>query len=248
MKQKSLDEIKPLPKLFTLKDTIGYRRAWGVHAFLATRPRLFYMILNLLGRNRTGTISSDTVIVISAAAGSGNTFAVDVMRSRVPDGHIASHHHRPLEIIQGARLNVPSLVLVRNPVDSICSATSRGAFPYTAEGLEWALKDHVLFYDTLLGLDDGFVAVTFSEVVTDFPAVIERVNRKFGTISSVPANDSDEVSRIVYRNKWREENRFRPKEHVREALMNEHFDELRGKALATYQQFCERHNLSATGV
>lgn len=243
MKQRPLDQIEPTPKLFTLKDTIGYQKAWGTHAFLATRPRLFYLVLNLFGRNRTGTITKDTALVISAAAGSGNTFAADVLRAQQPDRHIASHHHRPLEIIQGARCGVPCLVIVRNPIDSISSATSRGAFPYSAEGLEWALKDHTLFYKTLLTVNDGFVAATFTEIVTDLPAVMDRVNRRFDTQFSVPANDSEELRGLVYDNKWREENRYRPKDHVREALLNEYFDELRGDALQTYKAFCARHDL-----
>jgi len=241
-----LDQVKPQPKQFSIKKAFGYRRAWGIHAYLATRPTLFYALLNILGRNQAGTINQDTAMVISAAGGCGNTYALDAARLNLPDRHFGSHHHLPIEVIQASRHQVPCLVLIRHPLDAICSVASRGAYQYSPGGLEWAIKDYILFYESIADLSEHFVPATFTEVVTDYVAVIDKLNAKFGTHFVVPPNDSDEAQSIVNKNKWEEQNRFRPKEHIRDALFSDYFTQSRNAAIATYKKFCTMHGLQMT--
>ncbi len=223
---------------FSLKRMVGYDRAWPIHAWLMVRPRLFYTLITLLGRSRGGIVTKNTGLVIAGIGGCSNTYASDIVKMRYPDMHVASHLHIPVLAIQAARLNVPCLALVRHPVDAITSLTSRGGIEFSVGGLAWALRDYAYFYESILPYKDHYVVANFKDVVTDYRAVMQRLNTKFGTDFDIPANDSEAAQALVNKNKWRGENRRVSKEEIREYLHHPMHEELRLKAEAAYERFC----------
>ncbi len=75
------------------------------------------------------------------------------------------------------RRHVPTLVLIRSPEDAVLSHVVHT--PALTPAV--SLRGYVRFHEPLLPHRAGFVVGTFEEVVGDFGAVIERVNRRFGT-------------------------------------------------------------------
>ncbi len=247
MKQRPLSEVQPKkPKHIPFRKLFGYRRLWPLHEFLAKRANWYYPLFTLMGRNRATPINADTAFVVAAAGGCSNTFVRNSVRYYMPERHFGSHKHMPLEVIQAAKYNIPCLVIIRNPMDSLSSVVSRGGYAYNPGSLEWALKDYTLFYRSIGHLTDHYVATTFQDVIADLPAVMDRVNAKFGVEYKVPAKGSDDARAVREMAKWREENRFRSKEDVKVALYNEYFDEAREAALDTYRWFSELHGLPVT--
>jgi len=119
-----------------------------------------------------------TGLVIEGMPRSGNTFArhaFDLAQTTPVD--VSSHVHTPSAVVAAVRRGIPTLVLVRRPLDAVISLVI--AAPHVR--IEAALDEWNHHYEVLWPLRDSFVVATFDEVTEDFGAVTERVNRRFGT-------------------------------------------------------------------
>ena len=96
---------------------------------------------------------------------------------------VAYHIHLPAHIIRALELRVPVLVIVRDPREAVASAVVRE--PYMS--IKVYLERYLVFYRALESLIGKFVVADYTEVVKDFPAVIERINTRFNCDFLVPA-------------------------------------------------------------
>jgi hypothetical protein len=138
-------------------------------------------------------VDGRTDIVIEAFPGSANTFAVAAFRlAQEPRAcRIAHHTHMPAQVIQAIRLQLPALVVVREPERALLSMMIRyrKLTPQISQEhpgfVQWAwtagLRRWISFHQSLLPYRDGFVVGRFDQVTSDFGSVIQRVNRRFGT-------------------------------------------------------------------
>jgi hypothetical protein len=80
-------------------------------------------------------------------------------------------------VLRAVRLGLPTVVLIRQPRDAVLSYLVRRPTltPYDA------LVEYLDFYRTAWAARSGFVVGLFDVVTTDFGAVLERVNARFGT-------------------------------------------------------------------
>lgn len=173
------------------------RLKWGtsplrfeIQTFLMPYPTLYLAISRwrfgysdtALGPDSTrrwaGVVQRDTEIVIEGFGRSANTFAAVAFRLSQPRVvKIAYRLHTPAQVIAGARMNVPCLVIIREPEGAVLSkAISRPVLT-----LRQILRAYLRFYGCLLPYRDRFVVATFDEVVSDFGAVVRKVNDRFGT-------------------------------------------------------------------
>jgi len=72
-----------------------------------------------------------TAIVIEGSPRSANTFSYCLAKELCPAGDIASHTHRIASIKAAIRLDLPCVVLVRNPVDAVTSWAQKRRFSST---------------------------------------------------------------------------------------------------------------------
>ncbi len=161
--------------------------------YVGRHPRLFFGVYG--ARQGYGDLLVDrkTDLVVEGFPRSGNTFAVFAFReAQEREVRIAHHMHAPAQIVRAARLGVPALVLLRDPVDAALSLMLRDP-RYTAEG---ALRYYVSFYEAVAGYRDHFVLGAFEEVTRDYGPVIERVNGRFGTSFGVFGHDEKNVEKV----------------------------------------------------
>lgn len=227
-----------------LRKLIGSSLAFSIRSFFALRPALYITALRLLRKDTSTTVNKNTDVLIAGIGGCANTYASDAFEYAQPDLNLAHHLHVPAQVVRATKLQLPCLVLIRHPIDSIASITSRFQKELTIEGTAWAYKDYAYYYESIINLKDHYVAAEFSEVVTDFPAVIERMNAKFGTNYTVPPNASAEAREIAQKNKWTGPDRVYDKDDVRVFLQRPQLDKERLKAEATYRKFCEATGLT----
>jgi hypothetical protein len=127
---------------------------------------------------RMGPVFRDTDAVIEGFPRSANTFAATAFElAQTRPVRVARHLHVPSQIIAGARLGIPTIVLVRDPEEAVLSLSLWT--PHVT--LEDGLKDYIRFYRRILPYRDRFVVATFQEVSTDFGEVIRRLNERFGS-------------------------------------------------------------------
>jgi hypothetical protein len=141
---------------------------------------------------RSTLARSDTALVIEGFPRSGNTFSVAAFRvANGPEPHLGRHLHGAPHLLRAKRLGVPAIALARAPEDAVPSYLVRRA------GLraEDALAEYLDFYRTAWRARDAFVVGAFDDVTSDFGAVIDRVNQRFGTsFARYQANPGNEAA------------------------------------------------------
>lgn len=156
-----------------------YRRyTWNVRSVIALYPKLFFPIMRLKCRERLWMIREKTQLIIEGFPRSANTFAVVAFLSAQREKVVVSHHmHAPAQVIMAANKGLPTLVLIRKPVDAVLSWIVKYPYKSTSQ----ALKYYVRYYKAVIPFKNKFVLATFEEVTSDFGKVIEEINSKFGT-------------------------------------------------------------------
>jgi hypothetical protein len=160
-------------------------------------PAVYYNLYRVLRMRKdiARAVKPDTQLVIEGFPRSGNSFArrAFIMAQDDPQikNHIAHHLHVPAQVVQAARWQIPTLVLIRRPRDAVSSLTIRDPI-----SVSQALKYYISFYKTAEQYRDAYALGLFEEVTEDFGQVIKRVNDKFGTTFSLFRHDEENVSKL----------------------------------------------------
>lgn len=138
-------------------------------------------------------IGSDTEFVLDGFQGSANTFAtVAFKRSQSRPVLIAHHLHAPAQIIKAVEMNIPTLVTIRRPADTVLSLTSR--WPYIT--VSQALRNYARFYEKIAPYTQGFVLSPFDQTTNHLDRVIQTVNRRFDTNFDLFEHTEDNVRAV----------------------------------------------------
>lgn len=144
-----------------------------------TRNRALFIWMNRRRDSRSELlVRPDSVLLIDAPMRSGNTYAVAAFwLTNGRDRHVARHVHTAAHVLEAVRLQVPALVLVRDPKAVAVSHVLRRP----ALTIRDSLTDYIEFFRSLDPVRDRIVAIDFDTLISDFPAVIKALNSKFGT-------------------------------------------------------------------
>ncbi len=163
---------------------------YQLRCLLALYPNLFFPLVNLKRNSRQLAVKKKTEIVIEGFPRSGNSFAVGAFRSAQSQPvNIATHLHAPAQIILASHKNIPTLVVIRNPVDAVislkalhmeCNAVTKKTMNLSYD-FKILLKSYIKFYKTIIPYKDKFVIGCFEEVTKDFSKIITKINQHFNT-------------------------------------------------------------------
>ncbi|MCS3753184.1 hypothetical protein GGP79_001129 [Salinibacter ruber] len=169
-------------------------------------PSLYFPLANLKKESiRNKRVTNATDIVIDGFPRSANSFAVGAFEySQNKTVDIAHHLHVPAQIIRGCELNVPTVLLIRNPVDTIISYHAllmEDVLQAKSEallnlGFRPFFELWIDFYRGTIDYTDGYVIGTFTHVTKNFGDVVHLVNDKFGTSFERFEHDSKVVEII----------------------------------------------------
>ncbi len=145
---------------------------------LARTPYLWDAAMAVRPEKRATLARPDTAIVIEGFLRSGNTFSVAAFQiANGPELNVGRHLHGAPHVLRAVRLGLPTVVLIRQPRDAVLSYLVRRPTltPYDA------LVEYIDFYRTAWRVRAGFVVAPFDRVTSDFGAVLDQVNERFGT-------------------------------------------------------------------
>jgi hypothetical protein len=145
-------------------------------------------------QNRSGyedlLVNDDTDICIEGFPRSANSFAVAAFRHAQdePVG-IAHHNHVPAPVLTAVQNGLPTVVLIRDPVEAVISNRGLQLQIGAVEDKEMPmhvsfkaqLKAWKSFYETIWPYREQVVIAPFEVVIDDFGLIVERVNTRFGT-------------------------------------------------------------------
>jgi hypothetical protein len=220
----------------------------GARLYVGKHPRLFFGAYSVRPKYKELLVDGGTRIVIEGFPRSGNTFAVFAFRhAQGSDVRIAHHLHAPAQVTRAVELGVPTVVLMRDPLEAVPSLMLRDS----RFSMDLALRYYVSFYESVAEHRDSYVLATFEEVTRDYGAVIERVNARFGTDFAPFEHTEDNVARVFSlieeshrakrRNKVVEEEiaipsaaKSAPKGELKGRMWSPEFESLTGRARAAY--------------
>jgi hypothetical protein len=157
-------------------------------------PAFLPLLLRATPMGTDKRITADTDIVVEGFPRSGNTFAVfalgDASQGRL---NVASHVHHPSQVKLAVRRGLPTLLVIREPVACLASYLIAGPHGRPKQ----VLHEYLGYHRELLPYVDDLVVADFTEVTSDFGAVIGRVNERFGTEIPVFVHTEDHVERVL---------------------------------------------------
>jgi hypothetical protein len=166
------------------------RRVWLP---ISRSPRLFPAMVRVQRKRRNRPARSTDEIVIDGFPRSANTFSSRAFRFANPDVAASHHMHAPANVLLAVRYALPTIVVIRKPVDAVLSEVIRQPRKRLRRGLlEWNS-----FYATVRPVLDRVVVADFATTTTDYAVVIDEVNRRFGT-SFVAYHNSAEADEAVF--------------------------------------------------
>jgi hypothetical protein len=155
---------------------LAARAAYEAKCIVAAYPWLAIPAARLRGHGEL--VRPDTDILIEGYPRSANSFSVAAFRlAQGRPVEVAHHTHAPAHVIAALELGIPTMVLTREPEESVLE------FVLVRPNLtvRQVLRGWVRFYKALLPYRRRFVVGAFPEVTSDFGPVIRRLNLLYGS-------------------------------------------------------------------
>lgn len=149
---------------------------------LYTTATGFRLATAIIGRPN-GFVNADAALVVEGFMRSANTFVEAALVLSQGESFKFSHHgHHFIHVKEALRRNKPCVVLFRKPEQVITSLVDFG----TPDDIGQICAQYTSYYRRVLRLRNSILLVEFNEVTSDFGAVVERINNRFGMALRVP--------------------------------------------------------------
>lgn len=191
-----LRKLGLFPGDVAMKAMMYYRFEMG--SVIRQHPSLFLPLIKLTNRlrgwNWPSYITPETELVLEGYFRTGNTFAVRAFDISQPRPVRMAHHtHAIATLLVAARRNLPTLVLLRKPADTVMSAVQKIPGTTLTQHLKWYIR----YYETVDRVRGHFHITLFDELTADFGQVIQKANRRFAT-DFAPFEHTEENVREVF--------------------------------------------------
>lgn len=178
---------------------MGFLKTYKYKSFtlVSAWPGLCRAVYAIVGKNKRLMIKRGTEIVIEGFPRSANTFAVAAFEFAQGCGHddrphIAHHLHLPFQVSVAAKYGIPCVVLVRNPLDAIVSLFVR----HPDVSIYEYCRNYSVFYRVAVRYADSIIGVQFEDVIDDYGAVMNRINKKFNKSYLLFNHDESNVEQV----------------------------------------------------
>jgi hypothetical protein len=233
---------------------LRYRARYFVSAY----PSLY---LRWARRHYAGTgvvvVGLDTEIVIEGFGRSGSTFAVDAFEIvQTRPVKIAHHTHAAAQVIAAARLGIPTIVLVRHPLEAALSHMVRRDISARPPLAAW-----LRYHGRILLVRDRIVVGATEALSVSLGDMIREVNERFETSFEVFEPTEERVAHVFEGIDRRNQERYgrapeslaRPtrerearKAPLRSQLEHQSLHALRERALFLYRELLPASNRPIT--
>jgi hypothetical protein len=154
------------------------------------RSSFLYQLMQRVrrGPRSRNLVGPTTDLCIEAPSGSGNSFFVTGFLMANPDVAVAHHHHVAAQVKRSVALAVPTLVILRNPID--CSVSRSKHAPWMVGPV---LSQWIHFFRAVEALEDAVLRLSFELVTSDPCAAVERVNDRFARAFQSELPDAERI-------------------------------------------------------
>ncbi len=137
-------------------------------------------------------ISLDSDCCIEGFQRSGNSFFILLFKRKNKTTKLAHHTHAAAQIIKAVKYNVPTIVLIRNPIDVIASLLAWD----DKLKISTALDAYIQFHQKILPFNNDYMLVDFEAVIAKPALVVNAFNERFGTQFILPEFSDEQLQKI----------------------------------------------------
>lgn len=135
-------------------------------------------LYSMLTKFDFSVVDRNTDLIIEGYPRSANTRFVAALRlSQGRSIKIAHHVHGNQQILLGIKYGIPTVLLIRDPLDASISLILRdkGITP------KQAITDYIKFYTPLVVFRNEVVVSSFNETINNLDKIINKINTKYST-------------------------------------------------------------------
>jgi hypothetical protein len=140
------------------------------------------------------TVDKNSDITIEGFMRSGNTFAYYQFKDANKNLNIAHHRHSNTQITFSVRNKIPTLLLIRNPIDVIVSTY---IFFDKKIPEKQIAKSWIQFYRPLIKLREEIIISDFNNTINNFAKTVEQVNKFYKTEFCIPQLEDNKTFKII---------------------------------------------------
>jgi hypothetical protein len=147
----------------------------GIQTHIGRSPFLYQLLHRARNAPRSwNLVGTETELCIEAPSGSGNSFFVNGFLMINPGIRVAHHHHVAAQLKRSVALQVPTVVILRHPIDCVLSRSYNA--PWMAGPV---FKQWIRFFATAERLKASLLLLPFETVTRDPGGAVERINARF---------------------------------------------------------------------
>lgn len=135
-----------------------------------------YLYKKLRKSTRDSRVQKDSDLAIIGYPRCGNSFGTRVIQYLQPTNiKIASHHHFVAELKYALQLGVPSLLLVRDPLNAVSSLVVRNPEIKISHALRW----YIWFYQEAYKCSKKCCVADYKEITKSPDVIIQKLNAMY---------------------------------------------------------------------
>lgn len=162
-----------------------------MRSMLGQSPLLFRPAQKLLSTRRSQTlVERCTDLCVEAPSGSASSYFVTGLEVTNPDVELAHHHHVAAQVLKSSRLRVPTVVIVRDPIDCV---VSRAAFWNSPIVIGAIFRQWIRFFRGVEKVRDRVLLVSFKSVTRKPEVVIDAINARFNTTFNSQLPEGEQI-------------------------------------------------------
>lgn len=173
-----------------------YKNCYFILGFYASNSPFFFELANILSLKREATpdkwVSDKTEICIDGFQRSGNTFLTYYFQKFNPSTKLAHHTHSVLQIKEATQKQLPLIVTIRHPLESISSLVCYD----TRLSVGVALYAYIYFYKSLLKFPNA-IFFDLKENKESPWKIIQAINTHFTTNFEAPELSKKKMSQFL---------------------------------------------------
>jgi hypothetical protein len=139
-------------------------------------PLFLPVLLRLTPLGLSRQITDKTDLIVEGFPRSGNTFTVfalqDVAQNQL---RISSHVHHPSQVKLAVQRDLPTVLVIREPIGALASYLTYGRHGRPTD----VFREYYAYYQELIPYADRVLILNFEEIISDMPAIIDRINGRF---------------------------------------------------------------------
>lgn len=141
--------------------------------YISASPLLVNIFISLFAKDRK--ITDRENIDVSGPPRVSNTYVGRVLNQTQEDLHFVNHFHSPGQVINGLKKGIPTIIIIRDPLDTAISSCIKYPLLYPFV----AVLRYNVFYNSLLKYKGKYIVADFKIVKSDFNSIIREFNEKY---------------------------------------------------------------------